>query len=270
MSFQQAYGRDLMEAREWCRKYEKSKSDKDINQAWDLYYHVFRRINKQLPQMISLELQHVSPKLTACRDLELAVPGTYAIGRPIVHIRSISPILSVIASKQRPRKLGILGDNGVEYQFILKGHEDLRQDERVMQLFGLVNTLLSRDLKTSRYRLKIERYPVIPLAPECGLLGWVRNCDTLHALIRDYRETRKILLNLEHRLMLQMAPDYDNLMLMQKVEVFLAAIENTPGQDIAKVLWLKSKDAEVGSDELTNPNIHTLFVMIMLSPFLDH
>jgi hypothetical protein len=27
----------------------------------------------------------------------------------------------------------------------LKGHEDLRQDERVMQLFGLVNTLLKKD-----------------------------------------------------------------------------------------------------------------------------
>lgn len=29
--------------------------------------------------------------------------------------------------------------------FLLKGHEDLRQDERVMQLFGLVNTLLLND-----------------------------------------------------------------------------------------------------------------------------
>jgi FKBP12-rapamycin complex-associated protein len=27
----------------------------------------------------------------------------------------------------------------------LKGHEDIRQDERVMQLFGLVNTLLAID-----------------------------------------------------------------------------------------------------------------------------
>lgn len=28
------------------------------------------------------------------------------------------------------------GDDGREYVFLLKGHEDLRQDERVMQLFG--------------------------------------------------------------------------------------------------------------------------------------
>ncbi len=47
----QAYGRDLMEAQEWCRKYQRSANVKDLTQAWDLYYHVFRRISKQLPQV---------------------------------------------------------------------------------------------------------------------------------------------------------------------------------------------------------------------------
>jgi hypothetical protein len=41
--------------------------------------------------------------------------------------------VQVINSKQRPRKLTIYGSDGHEYQFLLKGHEDLRQDERVMQ-----------------------------------------------------------------------------------------------------------------------------------------
>lgn len=50
-AFPQAYGRDLMEAQEWCRKYMKSGNVKDLTQAWDLYYHVFRRISKQLPQV---------------------------------------------------------------------------------------------------------------------------------------------------------------------------------------------------------------------------
>lgn len=30
------------------------------------------------------------------------------------------------------------GEDGRNYMFLLKGHEDLRQDERVMQLFGQV------------------------------------------------------------------------------------------------------------------------------------
>jgi len=40
-----------MEAQDWCKKYQRSGNVKDLTQAWDLYYHVFRRISKQLPQV---------------------------------------------------------------------------------------------------------------------------------------------------------------------------------------------------------------------------
>ncbi len=62
---------------------------------------------------------------------------------------------------------------------------------------------------------------------------------------RDYRESRKIMLNIEHRLMLQMVSKYDELTLMQKVEVFEHALDNTNGSDLDKVLWLKSPNSEV-------------------------
>jgi len=102
--------------------------------------------------------------------------------------------------------------------YLLKGHEDLRQDERVMQLFGLVNALLAKDRRTNAHDLSIQRYAVTPLSHNCGVVGWVPSTDTLHALIRDYREARKVLLNLEHRLMMKLAPDYDLLTQLQKVE----------------------------------------------------
>ena len=66
----------------------------------------------------------------------------------------------------------------------------------------------------------------------------------MHVLVREYRENRKILLNIEYRLMLQMAPDYENLTLLQKVEVFEYALDNTTGQDLYRVLWLKSASSE--------------------------
>ncbi|XP_053307789.1 serine/threonine-protein kinase mTOR isoform X5 [Spea bombifrons] len=266
-SFNQAYGRDLMEAQDWCRKYMKSGNVKDLTQAWDLYYHVFRRISKQLPQLTSLELQYVSPKLLMCRDLELAVPGTYDPNQPIIRIQSIAPSLQVITSKQRPRKLTLMGSNGHEFMFLLKGHEDLRQDERVMQLFGLVNTLLANDPASLRKNLSIQRYAVIPLSTNSGLIGWVPHCDTLHALIRDYREKKKILLNIEHRIMLRMAPDYDHLTLLQKVEVFEHAVNNTAGDDLAKLLWLKSPSSEVWFDRRTNYT-RSLAVMSMVGYIL--
>ena len=150
------------------------------------------------------------------------------------------------------------------YTYYLSGHEDLRQDERVMQLFSLVNTLLSVDTNSFKRRLHIQRYPVIPLAPNAGLLGWVMDSDTLHVLVRDYRDARKILLHLEYRLMVQvcptftletqliiiyqMAPDYEFLPLLQKVEVFEYALDNTTGQDLYRMLWLRSINSEAWLD----------------------
>ena len=274
----------------------------DLNHAWDLYYHVFRRINKQLPQLTNLELQHVSPALLEAQHLELAVPGTYFIAdshttsnlvhsnvndmytikkmsartlsntksgvkKCVVRIASFRSMVQVITSKQRPRKITIVGEDGLDYVFLLKGHEDLRQDERVMQLFGLVNALLNNDDQTSKRDYTIQRYAVIPLSHNAGVVGWVPNCDTLHQLIRDYREARKILLNIEHRLMLQMAPDYDSLSLIQKIEVFEYALENTAGQDLYKVLWLKSRNSEIWLNRRTNYT-RSLAVMSMVGYIL--
>ena len=106
-------------------------------------------------------------------------------------IASFPRQLLVITSKQRPRKLTIHGNDGEDYAFLLKGHEDLRKDERFMQvifkkkkkkklfsycvnykitlcsivfqLFGLVNTLLENSRKTAEKDLSIQRYSVIPL-----------------------------------------------------------------------------------------------------------
>ena len=51
-----------------------------------------------------------------------------------------------------------------------------------------------------------------------------------------------------------MSQDYDHLTLMEKVEVFEQAIESTSGDDLAKVLWLKSPSSEVCTEnvKLTN------------------
>ncbi|WFD44630.1 non-specific serine/threonine protein kinase [Malassezia psittaci] len=252
-SFAQTHGRDLNEAHEYVRRYRQFGEISDLNQAWDLYYHVFKRITKQLPasNSVQLALQYVSPKLLALRDLELAIPGSYVSGQPIVRITQFEPVVLVISSKQRPRRLKIKGSDGKTYQYLLKGHEDMRQDERVMQLFGLVNTLLSTDTESYKRRLSLRRFPVIPLSPNTGMLGWVANSDTLHVLIKEYREQHKILLNIEHRLMLQMAPDYDNLTIMEKVEVFEYALDNTPGQDLYRVLWLKSRNSEAWLERRT-------------------
>lgn len=56
-----------------------------------------------------------------------------------------------------------------------------------------------------------------------------RGADLGMGVCREYRDARKIPLNVEHRMMLGMAPDYDHLMVIQKVEVFEHALDSTSG-----------------------------------------
>jgi hypothetical protein len=65
-------------------------------------------------------------------------------------------------------------------------------------------------------------------------------------LIRDFRDSKKVVLNLEHKLMQQVAPNnlYDSLPSIHKLEVFEYALANTSGEDLAKILWLKSETSD--------------------------
>lgn len=79
--FMHMYGRDLAEAFEWLQRFQRTKDLTDLHQAWEFYIQVFRSISQKLPHITKVELQHVSPKLLAVRDLELAVPGTLVLRR---------------------------------------------------------------------------------------------------------------------------------------------------------------------------------------------
>lgn len=115
--------------------------------------------------------------------------------------------------------------------------------------------------------LRIRGYSVIPLAPNSGLIQWLGQCDTLHALIKEYRDGQKIILNVEHRLMQQMAPNFQTMSLLQKVEVFEHALSTTTGQDLYRMLWLRSKDSEMWMDRRTNYT-RSLAVMSMVGYIL--
>jgi len=243
-AFANAFSSDLRAARELCTEAMRTQSEEQLQAAWTRLYEVLRHINRALQETRTLHLTDVSPRLAAARDLEIAVPGTYRANAPVVAIRSFAPTVRVMNSKQRPRKLAANGDDSVEYVFLLKGHEDLRQDERVMQLFGLVNTLLASTDAASGLDLCIQRYSVVPLSTNSGLIEWVPRCDTLHTLVRAYRQLTSVLLNLEHKLMLHFAPDLEHLTLLQRMEAFEHVLSNTEGMDLYRVLWMKAPSSE--------------------------
>ncbi|KAK3827302.1 MAG: armadillo-type protein [Linnemannia gamsii] len=270
VSFVKAFGEKLEKAYGCCTRFRQTRDVNELNRAWEIYFQVFHSI-KKLPRLNTLDLPYVSPQLQNARDLELAIPGTYRSGKPVIRISSFNPTLTIMGSKQKPRRLIMKGSNGREYEYLLKGHEDLRQDERVMQLFGLVNTLLAGDPETFKRHLNITQYAVIPLSPNSGLIGWVPDTDTLHNLIREYRESRGYSFYIEHQLLTEMAPEksYDLLTVMQKVEIFENMLAKTAdrGEDLYKILWLKSRNSEVWFERRTNYT-RSLAVMSMVGHIL--
>ena len=258
-AFLQSYGKDLKDAYELCMRFKakgkrSAEKDHDIESAWEIFFRIYKRIHKSINSVSVLELSHVSPRLTEAHDLDIAVPGTYKAQhvKDIIRIKSVSPLLNIIPSKQRPRKLTIIGSDGKEYKYCLKGHEDLRQDERVMQLFGLVNDLMANDSTTSMHHLYITCYDVIPLSTNSGLIGWVPHSDTLHQLIKEYRDMHNIPIDFEKKLINKIAPRFDELPFLQKVEVFETVMGESSGMDLANILWLKSASSEAWLERRTN------------------
>ncbi|KAG0364892.1 serine/threonine-protein kinase M1, partial [Gamsiella multidivaricata] len=96
--------------------------------------------------------------------------------------------VEVMSSLQRPRKITIVGSDGVNYTFLCKPKDDLRKDAKVMEFNGLVNMLLRKDREASRRNLYIRTYSVIPLNEECGLIEWVHNTIPFrHIMQKQYK-----------------------------------------------------------------------------------
>lgn len=208
-------------------------------------YQAFSNIKKGgEASPLKLDLANISPKLLELKDLELALPDFYTPDAPVTHISSFGRTLDVISSKQRPRKMTITSSDGHECTFLLKGHEDLRSDERAMQLFNLINLLVAEDHRLGNYQMRIIRYAVVPLSTHSGLIRWVEGSDSLFQLVRNYRVSHGIAPNDESRFIYSVCPPYDKIAMAYKLEVFEAALGRTSGDELHHVLWLQAASSE--------------------------
>ncbi|KAI9505407.1 armadillo-type protein [Coemansia spiralis] len=253
--FAQVVGKELLAAEQLLTQYysaaPKNRSMIILHKAWDVYRRV-HALSEQVSNTRTLYLDQVAPILLQCNSMHLAVPGTYDPDYEIVRIESFVAEMSVHRTKQRPREMYVCGSDGRKYIFLLKGHEDLRQDERAMQLFGLINSLLLRDDETARRSLAIERYPVIPLSPRSGLIGYYPNCNNLYRIIEKYRKAHNQSARLEQFVAAQFAPNYEQLSALQKVEAFEYVLASTKGNDLQHVMWYQSPNADVWLERRTN------------------
>uniref|UniRef100_A0A3B1JQ43 DNA-dependent protein kinase catalytic subunit n=1 Tax=Astyanax mexicanus TaxID=7994 RepID=A0A3B1JQ43_ASTMX len=127
---------------------------------------------------------------------ELEVPGQYD-GRskplPEYHakITGFDERVKVMTSIRRPKRLIVRGDDEKDHPFLVKGGEDLRQDQRIEQLFGVMNIILSQDAACSQRSLMLRTYQVIPMTSRIGLIEWMENTCTLKDFLASRRTEKE-------------------------------------------------------------------------------
>jgi phosphatidylinositol kinase/protein kinase (PI-3 family) len=106
---------------------------------------------------------------------------------PSSHVKLISfgQTLLCLSSKQRPKVLKMRGSDEKDYKFVVKGGEDLRLDQRIEQLFDVMNTILSRDSSCAKRKLSLRTYAVIPISKKCGIMQFVEDTCVLEEVIKD-------------------------------------------------------------------------------------
>eukprot|EP00760_Papus_ankaliazontas_P006497 PhM_4_TR13063/c0_g1_i1/m.63637/K07203/MTOR, FRAP, TOR; serine/threonine-protein kinase mTOR len=228
-----------------------------LNDAWFVLRQVHAKLQEKLqhyPKTILLE--EVSPVLAEKVASCVTVPGTYKQKGQEITISGFGKEIRVITSKQRPRRITIRGQDGRDYLFLLKGHEDLRMDERVMQLFGLINTLFENDAHLSSI-LSITRYSVVPLSENVGLIRWIENTDTIYTLITAYRNLHSIPLFSEVNMMINLADvkhmnDLAAFPKTRKRELLQYVFDNTPSNDLRHIFWERNENSETWLEYRTN------------------
>ncbi|OHT08492.1 PIKK family atypical protein kinase [Tritrichomonas foetus] len=219
-------------------------------------------ISEALKQIHMIQLSSISPQLCDKTHFSLAVPGTYKPDKQVIRIKFFVGQFNVYMSKQQPKDVVVMGEDGNFYQYLLKGHEDLRLDERIMQFFRLINSLLKKE--TVFQSNLIEAMAVIPLSMSHGLVQWVRGTDTLRSIIEQYRTIHDKDPLEEYSLLEQLSTKSFDLMLpVHKTQIIEKIFQMVPDTDIADFFWLKAPNAETWLKQTNTFSISTAMTSIV-------
>ncbi len=282
INFYQKFGSQIFEAENFLKEYIDTNNTEALSEAWDIYIHLYANIGNYYKRFEKMSLDYISTKLNKLRNSNIYIPGSYS---PLlqniivseerkrasdfmgIKIKKIGKKLKIFKTKQHPRQLTMIGENDKEYLFLLKGHEDLHQDERVMQLFHLVNTIIESNQSIKNKNLIIDTFPVLPLSQSTGIIGWVPNCDTLHQLIKEKRDMSHTIQNNENNKLHKLYPKYETAKFMNKVEIFRDTLKESKALEIKDMIWIKSKNCETWLIRRTNYS-RSLAVMSMVGYIL--
>ncbi|KAJ3386427.1 Serine/threonine-protein kinase smg1 [Entophlyctis sp. JEL0112] len=157
---------------------------------WDPFFEIAGALAKTISQDRNLSLNDLSPRLVHTAKLSIPLPS----GATLVGIYTT---VKVLPTKTKPKKITLDLSNGTHKPFLLKGHEDLRLDERIQSFFAMSNELLKGRKETRSRNLSIRCFQVTPLGDNFGMIEWIDNLHQLfsfhkHWQVHDH-ESRQVL-----------------------------------------------------------------------------
>lgn len=219
------------------------KTEYEIGQMWSPVRLFFQSIREKINKMDVVMLEMVSEYLAEKRNFKLSIPGTYTTTNSGPNISYIDTTLPVLTTQQHPRILYMHGSDGNKWKFLLKGNEDLRLDQRIMQFFNLINTLVMSNKVTQKNNITIINYAITPLAINAGLISWVTGADTMHQLITDHRRAQNKLASAENEILTNYVGNCGpSLLGVQKLEMWDKVSVDCPATDLREYFWAKASN----------------------------
>ena len=122
-------------------------------------------------------------------EVYIEVPGQYdnhdqePIQNKNVKIASIKKSVLILPSLMRPKRITVHGSNEKDFNLLIKGGEDLRLDQRIQQLFHIVNGIFREDSACQSRNLNLKTFGIVPITNNLGSLEWIDNTEPLKVMI---------------------------------------------------------------------------------------
>lgn len=131
---------------------------------------------------------------TSGRIPSLRVPGPEAaVGR--VMITGFGSLVLTLASLRKPRRLTLNGSDERQRMVLVKSGEDLRLDQRIESVFGVINRAVAASGSSGDAPLPGEAalvtFGVMPLTPSLGVIEWVPHTEPLLSAVLSSDERKE-------------------------------------------------------------------------------
>ena len=100
-----------------------------------------------------------------------------------VKIVSFDQNVTILRSIRKPKRIGIHGSDERLYHVMVKGGEDLRLDQRIQQVFTVMNRILLSSPDCAKSFLSLKTFEIVPITKRLGLIEWVSNTEPLRIII---------------------------------------------------------------------------------------